>query len=184
MMSKMPDWGPSHQTGRRIPAEPVWKWILRVLIALAVYGLLRGASHGESTGAIAGGAVWLAIFTVLALPSAVQRRLLAPLRGHRNAKPVGDPLQAARGAVQYGARVYLGLTSKGMPRYARAERAVLVLGPPRSGKTSGVIIPTLISHTGPAVSTSTKPDVWQATAGARGQAWVFDPTGSAARDCA
>jgi type IV secretion system protein VirD4 len=62
------------------------------------------------------------------------------------------------------------------------QRAVLVLGPPRSGKTSGVIIPTLIAHTGPAVSTSTKPDVAQATVRARarqGRAWVFDPTGSA-----
>jgi type IV secretory pathway TraG/TraD family ATPase VirD4 len=58
---------------------------------------------------------------------------------------------------------------------------VLLLGPPRSGKTSGVIIPGLLSHTGPVVCTSTKPDVARATARARsrlGRVWVFDPTGA------
>jgi len=58
---------------------------------------------------------------------------------------------------------------------------VLLLGPPRSGKTSGVIIPALLAHVGPAVSTSTKPDVWRATRRVRsgdGRVWVFDPTGS------
>ncbi|MGI8715395.1 MAG: type IV secretory system conjugative DNA transfer family protein [Solirubrobacteraceae bacterium] len=58
---------------------------------------------------------------------------------------------------------------------------MLIVGPPRSGKTSGVIIPAVIAHTGPAVSASTKPDVAQATRAARsrdGQTWEFDPTGA------
>jgi type IV secretory pathway TraG/TraD family ATPase VirD4 len=70
--------------------------------------------------------------------------------------------------------------------HARRERAVLLLGPPRSGKTSAVIIPSILAHTGPVVSTSTKPDVARATRNARskgGRVWVFDPTGTAqARD--
>jgi type IV secretion system protein VirD4 len=44
-----------------------------------------------------------------------------------------------------------------------------------------VIIPALLAHTGPAVSTSTKPDVARATRRARsrdGRTWVFDPTGA------
>jgi type IV secretion system protein VirD4 len=56
---------------------------------------------------------------------------------------------------------------------------VLLLGPPRSGKTTGVIVPAVLSHTGPAVCTSTKPDVAKATASARsrfGRVFVFDPT--------
>lgn len=58
---------------------------------------------------------------------------------------------------------------------------MLLLGPPRGGKTSGVIIPALIAHVGPAVSTSTKSDVARATRPARsrsGRTWVFDPTGT------
>ncbi len=77
--------------------------------------------------------------------------------------------------------IYLGVGKDGRWRAARPERAVLVLGPPRSGKTSAVIIPTLLCHRGPVVSTSTKPDVLHATGWARsraGRVWVFDPTAS------
>jgi type IV secretory pathway TraG/TraD family ATPase VirD4 len=92
-----------------------------------------------------------------------------------------DPLQLVRdGAREDGGGVYLGLMDDGDWQHARPERAVLLLGPPRSGKTSAVIIPGLLSHTGPAVCTSTKPDVAQATRRARsrfGRVWVFDPTG-------
>lgn len=58
-----------------------------------------------------------------------------------------------------------------------------MIGPSQSGKTTGVIIPTLLEYSGPAVSTSTKPDVLRATLGprsARGVVWQFDPTGHAA----
>ncbi len=64
--------------------------------------------------------------------------------------------------------------------FADPEHAVLVLGPPRSGKTSGVVIPSLLACPGACVSTSTKPDVLHATlARARrpGEVWLFDPTG-------
>ncbi len=56
----------------------------------------------------------------------------------------------------------------------------MVLGPPRSGKTSTVVIPAMLSAPGAAVSTATKPDVLQATWRSRseiGQVWLFDPTG-------
>lgn len=80
-----------------------------------------------------------------------------------------------------GRGAYLGVDRRGQWRHAPAERAVLVLGPPRSGKTSGVMIPALLSHAGPAVSTSTKPEVRSATHPSRsrlGRVWVFDPTGT------
>jgi hypothetical protein len=159
---------------------------LRVVIALAVVGLLHGATHGERTFTIAAGAVWLVIFTVLALPGGVQRRMLGALRRRapalsRSPTPT-DPLTAVHtAALAAGGGVYLGIDAQGASRHARSERAVLLLGPPRSGKTSAVIIPALIAHTGPAVCTSTKPDV-RATRQSRsrfGGTWVFDPTGAA-----
>ena len=63
---------------------------------------------------------------------------------------------------------------------ADPEQAVMVLGPPRSGKTSAVVIPALLSAAGAAVSTSTKLDVFNATAPCRsmwGRIWLFDPSG-------
>ncbi len=57
----------------------------------------------------------------------------------------------------------------------------MVLGPPRSGKTTSLIIPNVLAANGAVVSTSTKPDVLDATAAARsaiGRTWLFDPTGS------
>jgi len=65
--------------------------------------------------------------------------------------------------------------------YAAPGQSVLALGPPRSGKTSSLIIPNVLSSAGPVVSTSTKPEVLDATVGARsrrGRCLVFDPTGS------
>jgi len=59
---------------------------------------------------------------------------------------------------------------------------MLVLGPPRSGKTSSIVIPSVLDAPAALVSTSTKPDVLLATYGARGlcgTCYVFDPTSSA-----
>ncbi len=61
----------------------------------------------------------------------------------------------------------------------------MVLGPPRSGKTSSVIIPNVLAANGPVVTTSTKPDILDATVGARsltGTCSVFDPTGARGAD--
>jgi len=44
-----------------------------------------------------------------------------------------------------------------------------------------VIIPSVLAHSGPAIVTSTKPDVARATARVRadeGRVWIFDPTGA------
>ena len=45
-----------------------------------------------------------------------------------------------------------------------SQHSVLVLGPPRSGKTSALLIPNVLSAPGAVVTTSTKPDVLDATA--------------------
>jgi type IV secretion system protein VirD4 len=60
------------------------------------------------------------------------------------------------------------------------ERSVLALGPSRSGKTSGLVIPAVLAHPGPVVCTSTKTDIIDAVARARastGTCWQFGGTG-------
>jgi type IV secretion system protein VirD4 len=83
-------------------------------------------------------------------------------------------------AAMAGSGIYLGHDDGGWC-FAPPQRAVLVLGPPRSGKTSSFIIPNVLTAAGPVVSTSTKPEVLDATADARrrsGRCFLFDPTGA------
>src|SRR5258708_21042907 len=79
--------------------------------------------------------------------------------------------------------LYLGETAGG-PLLGGTEQGVLVLGPPRSGKTSALVIPNVLAATGPVVSTSTKPDVLIATVARRqqlGRCWLYDPSGTVDR---
>jgi type IV secretory pathway TraG/TraD family ATPase VirD4 len=58
---------------------------------------------------------------------------------------------------------------------------MLILGPPRSGKTSSIVIPCVLDAPAAVVSTSTKPDVLAATHYRRwalGNCFVFDPSGT------
>jgi type IV secretory pathway TraG/TraD family ATPase VirD4 len=58
---------------------------------------------------------------------------------------------------------------------------MLVIGPPRSGKTSCVVVPNVLDAPAAVVSTSTKPDVLDATLLRRwslGNCFVFDPAAS------
>ena len=60
------------------------------------------------------------------------------------------------------------------------ETSVLVIGPTRSGKTSGLVVPNLLEWQGPAIVTSTKSELVDLTAGHRanlGPVSVYDPTG-------
>ncbi|MHB8682026.1 MAG: type IV secretory system conjugative DNA transfer family protein [Acidimicrobiales bacterium] len=78
------------------------------------------------------------------------------------------------------ARLYVGAGDDG-PLWAPPEHAVLVLGPPRSGKTSSLVVPTVLGTPGPVVTTSTKPDVLTVTApwrSGQGRCRLFDPSGT------
>jgi len=100
------------------------------------------------------------------------RRLLAPSpQPQRPSWPPGPPAWPG---------LYLGAGPNG-PVCAGGERAALVLGPPRSGKTSTIVIPTVLSAPGAVVATSTKTDVLAVTSPARsrrGRVWLFDPSGT------
>ena len=83
--------------------------------------------------------------------------------------------------LRAGGGAYLGVSQDGEWAAADPENAVMVLGPPRSGKTTAVMIPALMAASGAAVSTSTKPDVMGTTMRARseiGEVWLFDPAGT------
>jgi type IV secretory pathway TraG/TraD family ATPase VirD4 len=91
------------------------------------------------------------------------------------------PGEAVREYVKrLGGGAFLGFAPGGSWVTADPEHAVMVLGPPRSGKTSSIVIPAMLGAPGAAVSTATKRDVLQASWRARaeiGQVWLFDPTG-------
>jgi type IV secretion system protein VirD4 len=102
---------------------------------------------------------------------------------HRTGGPARelDGLATVRtGAAHAGAGAYIGMGAGG-PVWTRHEQAVLVLGPPRSGKTSCVVVPSILAAPGSVVSTSTKPDVLSVTAAARrrvGPCFLYDPSGT------
>ena len=77
-------------------------------------------------------------------------------------------------------RLVLGYTEAGWI-LSLPDHALMVLGPPRAGKTTSVIVPNLRVAPGPVVSTSTKRDVLLAThaeRSARGRCWLYDPVGA------
>jgi type IV secretion system protein VirD4 len=176
-MDRQDGWGPSHQT------EPRRRWIAKPPVQLATLGLvimIASAIHFGATG------VAIALILVILALVVIDAIITSRARPRKPRAPAiladADPLRAIRAlAARAGGGVWLGAGEDGQWKFARPERAVLLLGPPRSGKTSGVIIPAVLAHAGPAIVTSTKPDVARATARARardGRVWMFDPTGA------
>ena len=75
---------------------------------------------------------------------------------------------------------HAGWTQEGEYISARPRGGMLVIGPPGSGKSSAVIIPSVLVAPGACVSTSIKGDVMGATTTVRarkGRLWHFDPGG-------
>lgn len=76
---------------------------------------------------------------------------------------------AARIAEQLkssGHAIYLGRDVVG-PIFATTEDHLLVIGPPRSGKTSRILTPSAAVHPGPVIAISTRPDLLRDTLDAR-----------------
>ncbi len=177
-VSERQGWGPPPPQRRGLLWFFQRPWVQIVLFILVIAPPAILGSHIVTIVVVFGGLVVVRV---------IDARGRKPKPGLSPAlKSAEDPLPAVREFVQgMGSGPYLGLTAGGGWRQARSERAVLLLGPPRSGKTSGVIVPAVIAHPGPVVCTSTKPDVLAQTGRARersGRLWVFDPTGASPPD--
>ena len=108
-----------------------------------------------------------------------------PAAGPAAGTQVTAPARTRRSLIWGGLVLGMGPTLDGgrAPVNLGAEHAALVLGPPRSGKTSSIVVPSILEAPAAVVSTSTKGDVLQATYPWRsrfGVCYVFDPTGSVA----
>lgn len=94
---------------------------------------------------------------------------------------MGGPLDDLQDwLARSGGRLYAGQAREGLV-LAEPQQAMLVLGPPRSGKTTGLAVPNVLCAPGPVVATSTKPDVMAATLdrrSSRGRCWLLDPMGA------
>jgi type IV secretory pathway TraG/TraD family ATPase VirD4 len=76
--------------------------------------------------------------------------------------------------------IVIGYSDSGRLLTVADEDACLVCGMPRSGKTRGIVIPTVLAHDGPCLVTSSKYDVLAATIEVRaddGPVWVFSADG-------
>jgi type IV secretion system protein VirD4 len=92
------------------------------------------------------------------------RRDLKPLIVHRPVK----------------GRLIMG-TAHGRPIAAETGQSIAVIGPTRSGKTSGLAIPAILEWDGPIIATSVKTDLVRDTLAWRerqGDVWIYDPTAS------
>jgi type IV secretion system protein VirD4 len=87
-----------------------------------------------------------------------------------------------RDAAQAG-RLALGYRGRRLLR-GEARHALVVFGPPQSGKSAGIAIPALLEWPGPAVASSIKTDLLSTSAARRqalGRVLVFDPYGLSGR---
>ena len=57
------------------------------------------------------------------------------------------------------------------------EASLRLVAPPGEGKTFRVLARVLRQHPGPVLATSTKPDLYELSAGALGKVWALDPDG-------
>ena len=128
-------------------------------------------------------ASWMALQFARRAPMALLERIPAMNAGPRDWDTLPpSPAEMARLRIaRKGGGAYLGMAAGDEWVAADRESAVMVLGPPRSGKTSAVMIPAILAASGPVLSTSTKPDVMKTTRRARaqlGEMWLFDPAGA------
>lgn len=78
-------------------------------------------------------------------------------------------------------QLFLGVDAAASILTTAPRTHALVLGPPQSLKSAGELVPMILFANGPTVATSTKEDIYRATAMARsrkGDLWHFAPDGS------
>ncbi|MGH2879646.1 MAG: type IV secretory system conjugative DNA transfer family protein [Solirubrobacteraceae bacterium] len=162
-------WGPSHQY-LPSPHEQKHHW-LACLFAFALLAALDRPLALLLLGVLAAAAIGRG-FRALEL-----RRRGRP--SYTRPQPIDHASSVREQSARRGGGAYLGVSGGGWVT-AHPEHAVLILGPPRSGKTSAIVIPSVLAAPGAVVSTATKTDVFDATRASRarvGQVWLYDPSG-------
>jgi type IV secretion system protein VirD4 len=97
--------------------------------------------------------------------------------GTRELRQLRRRFSRASRAGQGTARLVLG-RHHGRLLYAEERHALVAFGPPQSGKSAGLAVPALLEWRGPAVASSIKTDLLDATVRRRralGEVFVFDP---------
>lgn len=183
------------------PAWPRTQRIPHVLFCLYRYPTIPALDYGGSSRYVPGSSAlfyWILVGVVLA---AVISLMIGVLRLHHRLQGgktrhngVRKEAWATRAIVrthlsEHAAahrdrlRVRAKSTSRlgqarHLPVYKAGEDSALVVGPSRSGKTAGVVIPMVLDANGPVVTTMTRNDTLTATLAARkrrGDVVVFDP---------
>lgn len=127
-------------------------------------------------GAIAGGSGLVAV--VVAIAMSVWRSRQAKLVTTYGSARWAEADDIRKAGLTQPAGVFLGKYRNEYLRHEGAEH-VLTFAPTRSGKSVGLVIPTLLSWTGSAVVHDIKKEIWTATAGWRSRfshCLLFDPT--------
>jgi type IV secretion system protein VirD4 len=143
-----------------IPLLPIGAMVLAALLAFL-------GRESSSSGRSVNGARW------------ARQRELRALRS-KDRRP-GRVLQRMGRTRSHGGRLTLGYRGLRLLR-AEARHALVVFGPPQSGKSAGLAIPALLEWDGPAVASSIKTDLLASTLRHRtaiGEALVYDPFGLA-----
>jgi hypothetical protein len=138
-----------------------------ILMALTLWVAVRFGRWGSKTHA-----GFASSATVRRVASA---RAVAAKRAQTRPDLAGQRHQAAH---QFGYPLGRAITSGAVAMRGSWESSLVTLGPPGSGKTLRLLVPILKDHPGPAVVTSTKVDIFEATAVARaaiGPVAVLDP---------
>lgn len=156
------------------PSGPLFV-VLAVTLAAAVVGLVLAAWHWRK---------------VIAAPSASRHRSVlgaktllarADVLRPRTAQQAADPQVRRHLADVRSLGIYLGHSEVAGDLWGSAEDSYIVIGPPRTGKTTRLIIPRILEWPGAVLSTSVRPDVAKATAERRkanaGRVFGFDPEG-------
>ena len=143
------------------------KWCFRkyrqILPAVCLFFAWSNATNStEPAGSRIGGTVifgGVAILMLLLWQPALRGKLRREVRIETGAIKGRLP-KLARGGAQKGIVIGTAVVGVGVKSAQIGPRDNLyVVGPPRSGKTSQVILPTLLEWRGPAVATSTRRDV-------------------------
>jgi type IV secretory pathway TraG/TraD family ATPase VirD4 len=106
---------------------------------------------------------------------AARARQLRPSLAHIPARRLAPELAG----MPLGKLVLSGRRTGPMLRASWEDVLVAMMGP-RTGKTTGLAVPVVLSAPGPTLATSVKPDLWETTGAARaerGSVWNFDPQG-------